>query len=134
MADDGTVADWDSAEKLWEAAITSRLVNPKANKPNDYWKGKNGENGDDVEMEDVEEEEKLLEENPLLMTETGWNVGKNREKGIEIAIESYGAPAFWQSRSGPLAAYVPRTPNLVWILRCLIHVLDIPLENLQPSS
>ena len=104
MADDGTVADWESAEKLWEAAIVSRLISPKANRPSDYWSKQNGESGGDVEMEDVEEDEKLLEENPLLMTETGWNSGKNREKGIEIAIESYGAPAFWQARSGALAA------------------------------
>ena len=107
MANDGTVGDWESAEKLWEAAIVSRLVSPRANRPSDYWQKQNGDSGEaggDVEMEDAEEEEKLLEENPLLMTETGWNSGKNREKGIEIAIESYGAPAFWQARSGPLAA------------------------------
>ena len=107
MAEDGTVANWESAEKLWEAAIVSRLISPKANRPSDYWSKQNGESGEsggDVEMEDVEEDEKLLEENPLLMTETGWNAGKNREKGIEIAIESFGAPAFWQARSGALAA------------------------------
>lgn len=56
------------------------------------------------EMEGVEMQERPLEENPLLMTETGWNAGKGREKPIEIAIENWGAPAFWLARSGVLSA------------------------------
>ena len=62
------------------------------------------EESTDVKMEGMEEEEKPLGENPLLMTESGWNSGKNREKGLEIAMENWGCPAFWLGRSGVLAA------------------------------
>jgi actin-related protein 4 len=50
-------------------------------------------------------EEKPLEEHPLLMTETAWNTSKNREKSIEIAMESWGCPAFWLARNSVLAAF-----------------------------
>ncbi|KAI9834995.1 MAG: hypothetical protein M1819_002718 [Sarea resinae] len=106
MSKDGTVEDWDTATKLWEYAITSRLTSGKQGDP-----ARNGlndpmENKDlDVEMEGVEESEKALEDNPLLMTETGWNSGKAREKAIEIAIESFGCPAFWLGRNGVLSAF-----------------------------
>ena len=100
---DGTVDDWDTATKLWEYAITSRLTGAKPGDPD-----KNGLNDKsinvDVKMEGIEDQEKPLEENPLLMTETGWNTGKNRERGIEIAIENWGCPAYWVARSGVLAA------------------------------
>ena len=103
MSKDGTVEDWDTATNLWEYAITSRLTNAKPGNPMS-----NGLNpdmkieGGDTEM--LEDQEKPLEENPLLMTETGWNFGKGREKGIEIAMESWGCPAYWLSRNGVLAA------------------------------
>ncbi|KAI9701944.1 MAG: NuA4 histone acetyltransferase subunit [Candelina mexicana] len=107
MSRDGTVEDWDTATKLWEYAITSRLTNRKPTNPTN-----NGLNDDnetkaelDVDMDGVEEEEKTLEDNPLLMTETGWNTGKQREKSIEVAMESWGVPAFWLGRSGVLAAF-----------------------------
>lgn len=100
---DGTVDDWDTATKLWEYAITSRLTGAK---PGDPCKnGLNDKSDDvDVKMEGIEDQEKPLEENPLLMTETGWNTGKNRERGIEIAMENWGCPAYWVARSGVLAA------------------------------
>ncbi|KAI9722667.1 MAG: hypothetical protein M1812_001598 [Candelaria pacifica] len=108
MSKDGTVEDWDTATKLWEYAITSRLTSAKPTNPLN-----NGLNDDDqakaeldTDMDGVEEEEKTLEENPLLMTETGWNTGKQREKSIEVAMESWGVPAFWLGRSGVLAAWV----------------------------
>lgn len=103
MSSDGTVADWDTAQNLWEYAITSRLTSSKPGHPivhND----KDQVEQQDVDMEGVEEQEKPMAENPLLMTETGWNAGKNREKGIEIAIESWGCPAYWLARNGVLAA------------------------------
>ncbi len=105
MSKDGTVDDWDNATKLWEYAITSRLTGAKPGDP--LMNGLNDRTNDvdvDVKMEDVEDQEKPLEENPLLMTETGWNAGKNREKGIEIAMENWGCPAYWVARSGVLAA------------------------------
>ena len=103
MSNDGTVEDWDTATNLWEYAITSRLTSAKPGNP--LTNGLNDKTEDmDVKMEGMEDEEKPLEENPLLMTESGWNAGRNREKGIEIAMESWGCPAFWLARSGVLAA------------------------------
>ncbi|KAF2751843.1 Actin/actin-like protein [Sporormia fimetaria CBS 119925] len=108
---DGVVEDWDTASKLWEYAITSRLTGRKPGDPtknglNDGNKAE-GENGQDmdVEMEDVENQEKPLEESPLLMTEPGWNPTKAREKTIEIAMEEYGVPAFYLQKTGVLAAF-----------------------------
>jgi actin-related protein 4 len=60
----------------------------------------------DVDMEDVEEQEKPLSDNPLLMTEPGRTTLKSREKCIEIAMENWGVPAFWMGRSGVLSTYV----------------------------
>lgn len=104
MAKDGTVEDWETATQLWEYAITSRLTNFKQADPRT-----NGLNDDlkdvDSEMEGVEDTEKPLEEHPLLMTETAWNSTKNREKSIEIAMESWGCPAFWLGRNSVLAAF-----------------------------
>ena len=107
MSKDGTVEDWDVATNLWEYAITSRLTSAKPGNP--LTNGLNNKsNGDqDIKMENVEEQEKPLEENPLLITESGWNGGRNREKSIEIAMENWGCPAFWLGRSGALAAYFP---------------------------
>ncbi|KAL8952659.1 MAG: hypothetical protein Q9222_001427 [Ikaeria aurantiellina] len=99
----GTVEDWETATNLWEYAITSRLTNNKPSNP--MTNGLNEKTEDDKEaMEGIETQERPLEENPLLMTETGWNTGKGREKPIEIAMENWGAPAFWLARSGVLSA------------------------------
>lgn len=106
MSKDGTVEDWDTAAKLWEYAITSRLTNAKPGNPMSNGLNDADNNNMEVDMEGVQDQEKSLEENPLLMTETGWNSGKGREKGIEIAMESWGCPAFWLARNGVLAAYV----------------------------
>ncbi|KAL8971139.1 MAG: hypothetical protein Q9197_003428 [Variospora fuerteventurae] len=103
MSKNGLVEDWETATNLWEYAITSRLTNTKPSNP--MTNGLN-EKTDDLkqEMEGVEMQERPLEENPLLMTEAGWNAGKGREKPIEIAMENWGAPAFWLARSGVLSA------------------------------
>jgi len=106
MSKDGTVEDWDKAAKLWEYAITSRLTNAKPANPMSNGLNDADNNNMDVDIEGAQDQEKPLEENPLLMTETGWNSGKGREKGIEIAMESWGCPAFWLARNGVLAAYV----------------------------
>ncbi|KAA6412995.1 MAG: actin 6A [Lasallia pustulata] len=121
MSKDGTVEDWDTATNLWEYAITSRLTNAKPSNP--MTNGLNDKsNGDmDVEMEGVEEQEKPLEENPLLMTETGWNSGKSREKAIEIAMENWACPAFWLARNGVLAAFASGKPSAL--------VIDIGASN-----
>ncbi|KAF2466808.1 Actin/actin-like protein [Lindgomyces ingoldianus] len=102
---DGIVEDWDTATKIWEYAITSRLTGSKPGNP-----GKNGlndANGDDmdIDIEGLENMEKPLEESPLLMTEPGWNSQKAREKCIEIAMEEWGTPAFYLQKTGVLAAF-----------------------------
>ena len=109
MSKEGTVEDWETAANLWEYAITSRLTNAKPGPL--ATNGLNDANDDDVKMEGVEEQEKPLQENPLLVTETGWNAGKEREKGIEIAMENWGCPAFWLARNGVLAAFASGKPN-----------------------
>ncbi|KAF2096497.1 Actin/actin-like protein [Rhizodiscina lignyota] len=113
--EDGLVEDWDTAAKLWEYSITTRLTGPRATPPN-----RNGLNDrstkeradaqaagitDDVEMEETEEMERPLADAPLLMSEPGWNPTKAREKAMEIAMEDWGVPAFWSGRSGVLAAF-----------------------------
>ncbi|KAI4627480.1 uncharacterized protein J4E88_001519 [Alternaria novae-zelandiae] len=107
---DGIVEDWDTATKLWEYAITSRLTGAKPTDPT-----KNGlndgngenENGEamDVDMDALENNEKPLEDSPLLVTEPGWNSAKAREKYIEIAMEDWGTPAFFLQKTGVLAAF-----------------------------
>jgi actin-related protein 4 len=108
MADDGTVEDWDAATKLWEYTISSRLTKPQPRNP--MTNGLNSDLKPDElqalkEMEDLESQENLLADNPLLMSEPSWNPTKNREKAIEIAIEEWNCPAFWLARSGVLAAF-----------------------------
>ncbi|KAI1375426.1 Actin/actin-like protein [Hypoxylon crocopeplum] len=100
------VEDWDAATKIWEHVLIKRLQPERPTPPS-----KNGlndpiEDGEgDVEMDDVEEQEKPLTENPVLMTEAPWNAGKAREKAIEIAMENWGCPAFWLSRTPVCAAF-----------------------------
>ncbi|PQE20366.1 hypothetical protein CJF30_00001670 [Rutstroemia sp. NJR-2017a BBW] len=102
MNKDGVVEDWDTAEQLWKFAITSRLTSFKQADPRT-----NGLNDKTEEMDvDMEEgQEKPLEEHPLLITETAWNTTKSREKSIEVAMESWGCPAFWLARNSVLAAF-----------------------------
>lgn len=102
MSREGTVEDWDTAANLWEYAITSRLTNAKPGPL--ATNGLNDVENQEMEMEGVETQEKPLRDNPLLMTETGWNAGKDRERGIEIAMESWGCPAYWLARNGILAS------------------------------
>jgi len=105
MSTDGLVEDWDTAGKLWEYAITSRLTGKRHKSAIRNTALKDEQDGD-VHMEDVEKNEKPLAHTPLLMTEPGWNTTKNREKAIELAFEDWGALAFWMGRSGVLSSYV----------------------------
>ncbi|KAF2278402.1 actin-like protein-like protein 6A [Westerdykella ornata] len=109
---DGIVEDWDTATKLWQYAITSRLTGPRERPP--IRSSANEQNGSgnrdpdamDVDVEvAVESTEKPLEDSPLLMTEPGWNPTKAREKAIEIAMEEWGTPAFYLQKTGVLAAF-----------------------------
>jgi len=105
---DGLVEDWDTAAKLWEYTITSRLTGARQTPPS-----KNGlndtkdENGDvtmEEGLEQMDEQENDLAEYPLLMSEPAWNTQKNRERTIEIAMEDWGVPAFFLAKSGQLAS------------------------------
>ena len=131
MAEDGTVEDWETAQKLWEYTLTSRLVRPVSRNPvnsrskngsKEEEKEENGEqtNGDEqaMDVDAADESEALLADNPILMTEPAWNSAKNREKSIEIALESWGAPAFWTARNGVLAAYASPPTTLLRLLPC----------------
>jgi actin-related protein 4 len=108
MNRDSAVEDWDAATKIWEHMLVRRLQPERSTPPS-----KNGLNNDpkddgDVAMDDAEDtpvQEKALAENPLLMTEAPWNSAKNREKAIEIVMETWGCPAFWLSRTPVLAAF-----------------------------
>lgn len=104
---DSVVEDWDVASKLWEYSITSRLTGTRPtpaakNGLNDPAEVKD-EDGD-MAMEGVEELEKPMAENPLLVSEPAWNPQKAREKTMEIAMEDWGVPAFWMGKTGMLAA------------------------------
>lgn len=113
---DGIVEDWDTASKLWEFAITSRLTGsrqtaPSRNGLNDLTEEEKArvskdENGDVVMegLEQLEQEDRPMQENPLLMTEPGWNPVKAREKTTEIAMEEWGVPAFFLAKNGQLAS------------------------------
>ncbi|CRK42945.1 hypothetical protein BN1723_016101 [Verticillium longisporum] len=112
MNKDSVVEDWDTATKMWEYMLTNQLqpfkqTPPSKNGLNDDPKEGEGENGEaaDVAMEDVEEQEKSLQENPLLMSEAPWNTPKAREKAIEVIMENWGCPAFWMSRTPVLSAF-----------------------------
>lgn len=115
MASDSTVQDWDTAAKLWEYAITSRLTGPKQTSALRNGLNDPAPDGQDVDMEDAENGEAPLSEKPLLMTEPGWNSTKNREKALELAMESWGAPAFYLARSPVTSAFAAGRPSALVI-------------------
>ncbi|KAG8532755.1 NuA4 histone acetyltransferase subunit [Bacidia gigantensis] len=123
MSKDSLVEDWDTAASLWEYAITSKLTSTKQGRL--AVNGLNDTDNQDLNMEIAEDGEKPVGENALLMTEPGWNVGKDREKGIEIAMENWGVPAFWLARSGVLAAFASGKPSAL--------VVDIGAANISVS-
>lgn len=103
---ESVVEDWDAATKMWEHVLIKRLQPEKPTPPSKNGLNDPAPDGEgDVAMEDAEEQEKPLAENPLLMTEAPWNAGKAREKAIEIAMENWGCPAFWLSRTPVCAAF-----------------------------
>ncbi|KAF2717652.1 Actin/actin-like protein [Polychaeton citri CBS 116435] len=115
FGEDGLIEDWDTASKLYQYAITSRLTGERqtpASKNGLNDEPKEGTDGD-VEMEEangakeeaMDDIEKPLEEYPLLMTEPSWNPTKAREKALEVAMEEWGVPAFFIAKTGLLAAY-----------------------------
>jgi actin-related protein 4 len=124
MSKDGIVEDWDTATRLWEYAITSRLTSFKQSDP--VTNGLNDPKDLAGEMEGIEESEKPLEEHPLLMTETAWNTAKSREKSIEVTMESWGCPAFWLARNSVLAAFAAGKATAL--------VIDVGASNVSVTS
>nr|OQO27219.1 hypothetical protein B0A51_05314 [Rachicladosporium sp. CCFEE 5018] len=106
---EGIVEDWETASKLWEYTITSRLIGarPTAPSKNGLNDGKDEQGDVDMaaEIEGLEEQEKHLQEFPLLVSEPPWNPKKERERTIELAMEDWGVPAFFLAKTGQLAAY-----------------------------
>lgn len=102
------VADWDTAAKVWQYAITSRLTGEKVGIRNGSGEEQNGEDGD-AKMEDGEDSENPLSLHPLLMSEPGRTSARSREKAIEVAMEHWDVPAFYLAKTGVLAAYVAAT-------------------------
>ena len=108
MTEEGIVEDWEKATKIWEKSFTSRLLQPKPQKPSENKLNDPPQDGEDEVMEidnPDEDEGGILVEHPLLMTEPGANPTKNREKTCELAMESWGAPAFFMVKSGVSAAF-----------------------------
>ncbi|KAK1757363.1 actin-related protein 4, partial [Echria macrotheca] len=109
MNKDSVVEDWDAATKLWEHVLVKHLQPARPTPPNKN--GLNVSDDGDVAMDEADSAEqtdgleKPLAENPLLMTEAPWNAPKAREKAIELAMESWGCPAFWHSRTPVLASF-----------------------------
>lgn len=101
---DGIVEDWEMAEKVWEYSFTSRLTGAKPGNPLNNGLNDVPANGELPEEMEVEDNEKPLADSPLLMSESGWNPTKAREKTIEIAMENWGTPAFYLARNGVLSA------------------------------
>ncbi|KAI5310094.1 NuA4 histone acetyltransferase subunit [Ascosphaera atra] len=105
MSTHGWVEDWDMAEKVWEHAIRSRLMNPKETAPRFNGLNDNPESAEDMDVEMADAQEKMLDDTPLLMTESAWNPTEKREKIIEIAMEHWGTPAFYLARAPQLTTF-----------------------------
>lgn len=103
---DGLVEDWDTAAKLWEYTITSRLTGARQTPPSKNGLNNAKDGNGDVNMDEAAEgaDEHALAEYPLIMSEPSWNPAKAREKTMEIAMEEWGVPAFFLARNGQLAA------------------------------
>lgn len=103
---DGLVEDWDAAEALWQHSFAAKLTGLRPNKALQEWLN-NPENVPNLQqaMREAEDVEKPLEDHPLFMTEPTWNTAKARERCAEIAIESWGTPAFYIGRQGVMAAF-----------------------------
>ena len=98
--------DWDAAEALWQHSFASKLTGLRPNRALQEWLN-DPEKVPNLQqaMQEAEDIEKPLEEHPLFMTEPVWNTSKARERCAEMAIESWGSPAFYIARQGVMAAF-----------------------------
>jgi len=120
---DEWVSDWDTAAKLWEYSITSRLTGPRQGDPRTN--GLNDPEDVDAAMDGMDDAEKPMSDNPLLMSEPGKTSTKSREKAIQIAMEDWDVPAFWLGRSGVLSAFSSGKSSAL--------VIDIGASGIQVS-
>lgn len=105
---DGLVEDWETATRLWEFTITSRLTGarqtPASKNGLNVTKDENGDTAMEDGAEPEQQDENALSEYPLLMSEPPWNPLKAREKTMEIAMEEWNVPAYFLAKNGQLAA------------------------------
>lgn len=106
LSKDGLVEDWDAAEALWQHSFAAKLTGLRPNRALQEWLN-NPENVPNLQqaMREAEDVEKPLEDHPLFMTEPSWNTSKARERCAEIAMESWGTPAFYIGRQGVMTAF-----------------------------
>ena len=106
MNRDGIVEDWDVAEKLFKHSFAAKLTGVRPNKALQDWLNDPSTVPNlQTAMKAAVDTERCLEDHPLFMTEPSWNPPKAREKATEIAIESWGTPAFYMGRTGVMAAF-----------------------------
>ena len=116
MSRDGIVEDWDIAEQLWKHSFAAKLTGVRPNKALEEWLNDPTAHPNlQKAMADAEDTEKCLQEHPLFMTEPSWNPAKHREKTAEIAMESWGTPAFYIGRQGVMAAFSSGKPSALVI-------------------
>ena len=106
MSKDGIVEDWETAEKLWKYSFSSRLTGKRPNRALQEWLNDPAgvPNLTQAMQENEDSTEKDLEIHPLFMTEPSWNTTKAKDKSIEIAMESWGTPAFYMGKTGVMSA------------------------------
>ena len=115
------VEDWDAAEALWKSSFANKLTGVRPNAGLQAWLNGEGDNNKvdpgklQKMIDDATDTERCLEDHPLFMTEPSWNPQDKREKSIEVAMESWGTPAFYLGRSGVMGAFGAGKPTALVI-------------------
>jgi len=113
---DGIVEDWDTAEALWKYSFAHKLTGVRPNRALQEWLNDPKAVPDlQKAMAEAVDTERCLEHHPLFMTEPSWNPAKAREKCVEIALESWAAPAFYLGRAGVMGAFAAGKPSALVI-------------------
>ncbi|KAJ9642274.1 uncharacterized protein PV06_03164 [Exophiala oligosperma] len=116
MNKDGIVEDWDAAEALWKYTFAHKLTGVRPNRALQEWLN-DPKSVPDLHkaMADAVDTERCLEDHPLFMTEPSWNPTKSREKCVEMALESWGSPAFYLGKTGVMGAFAAGRPTALVI-------------------
>lgn len=91
--------------------------------------GDAAENGDAMDLDQIEDYEKPLAENPILMTEDSSSDPKFREKMLELAMENWGAPAFWLARTAVCAAVAQGKSQALVVDIGASHITVTPVHD-----